>query len=65
VLVAYREGKLEIDVRDDGNGAGSPDGGHGLAGMRDRVALYGGELKAGPSAGGGYRVSARFPLTPQ
>ena len=62
VLVAYRDDELAIDVHDDGTADGSLDGGHGLAGMRERVALYGGELEAGPAAGGGYRVSARFPL---
>jgi signal transduction histidine kinase len=47
----------------DGNGDGSVgSGGHGLAGMRERVALLGGELNAGPRRDGGYRVWARFPL---
>jgi signal transduction histidine kinase len=41
----------------------APDGpGHGLAGMRERVALAGGELQAGPARGGGFRVQARLPL---
>lgn len=62
VLVGYGEDELAIDVRDDGSGAGSVSDGHGLAGMRERVALYGGELETGPAADGGYRVTARFPL---
>lgn len=38
--------------------------GHGLVGMRERAALLGGSLQSGPTAGGGYRVVARLPLTP-
>ncbi len=41
------------------NGAG---GGHGIAGMRERVALHGGSVDAGPRAGGGFAVHAQIPF---
>jgi signal transduction histidine kinase len=65
VLVRYGPGDIEVTVSDDGRGAGSGDGGgHGLVGMRERVAVYGGELEAGPRAEGGYRLRARLPVKP-
>jgi signal transduction histidine kinase len=63
VLVDYGDGQIEVIVSDDGTGVGNGDGGgHGLVGMRERVSVYGGELDAGPQAGGGYRLRARLPL---
>jgi signal transduction histidine kinase len=66
VAVRLSDGRVEIEVTDDGRGAaGDSDGdsgGHGLAGMRERVALLGGELYAGTRRSGGYRVRARLPL---
>lgn len=57
--------ELEIEVTDDGNAtpqASRGHAGHGLLGMRERVALYGGELTTGPSPTGGFAVHARIPL---
>jgi signal transduction histidine kinase len=66
VLVAYRDGLLLLEVADDGAGpAATNGGGHGLAGMRERVALYGGELEAGARDGGGFLVCARLPVSPR
>ena len=65
VIVRYGAGDIEVNVSDDGRGAGSDDGGgHGLVGMRERVAVYGGELEAGPRPEGGYRLRARLPVAP-
>jgi signal transduction histidine kinase len=53
---------LLIEVTDDGRGpAGTREGGHGLVGMRERVAVYGGRLDTGPGADGGFRVAAQLP----
>jgi signal transduction histidine kinase len=67
VLLRYGERELELEVVDDGRGPrphGTPAGGHGLAGMRERTALLGGELDVGPAPGGGFAVRARLPLEP-
>jgi signal transduction histidine kinase len=64
VIVRYGSEAIEVEVVDDGRGAAPDNGtaGHGLVGMRERAALLGGTLAAGPLPGGGYRVHARLPL---
>jgi signal transduction histidine kinase len=65
VRVAYRDGELTVEVLDEGAAAPTPrPGGRGLAGMRERVALYGGVLELGSRDSGGFRVGARFPVEP-
>jgi len=70
VTVRYTTDTLEIEVIDDGRGAAAPllsmgvPGGHGLIGMKERVALFGGQLSVGPVLTGGYRVFARMPIEP-
>jgi signal transduction histidine kinase len=63
VCLTYCPDRIELEVRDHGLATteGSPPG-RGLAGMRARAGLYGGELTAGPSPDGGYRVRARLPV---
>jgi signal transduction histidine kinase len=71
VLVRYGEEALELQVLDEGGpaaGDGAPAGagpgavgGRGLLGMRERVNLVGGELRAGPAPGGGFSVDVRLP----
>ena len=66
VVVRYSDGHLELQVDDDGRGVSdgvAESGGHGLVGMRERVAVYGGELEAGPRADRGYALRARLPVT--
>jgi signal transduction histidine kinase len=63
VVVHYESDRVELTVVDDGRGAAPGDGsGHGLVGMRERIALYGGELEAGPRDAGGYELRVRLPL---
>ena len=69
VRVGIDEEQVTIEVTDDGGRADRADGaarsalsgGHGLAGMRERLTLYGGTFEAGPRLGGGFRVLASLP----
>ncbi|MGW2827041.1 sensor histidine kinase [Streptomyces sp. NPDC001443] len=64
VTIGFAGSWLEIEVDDTGAVRDSPPmggNGRGLIGLRERLALYGGELTAGPTSGGGYRVAARIP----
>ena len=66
VDVAIRGTDIRIEVIDGGNPAGPSCGpgfmaGHGIVGMRERVAAFGGSLAAGPLPGGGFRVVAEIP----
>src|SRR5699024_10996223 len=62
VTLGYRDAEIDLRIVDDGADAAPPaSAGHGLAGMRERVAAYGGSVEAGPRAGGGVDVHAVLP----
>jgi signal transduction histidine kinase len=66
VQLAYEDGELEVQIDDDGQGAGARSGGgagSGIAGMRERAAALGGNFDAGPRPSGGFRVTARLPVS--
>lgn len=62
VVVNRRTEELTIEITDDGPGTPAKKPGHGITGMRERVALLNGEFAAGPRPGGGFRVAARIPM---
>jgi signal transduction histidine kinase len=65
VHVRYGPDCLELEITDDGAGAPAevPGGGHGLAGIRERVSLYGGKFDASTQRGGGFAVRVLLPTT--
>jgi len=63
VVVRYIDSSVQLEIADDGSGAANGEtGGHGLVGMRERVALYGGTIEAGPRDGGGFVLRAQLPV---
>ncbi|TLS40649.1 sensor histidine kinase [Streptomyces montanus] len=67
VSISYEEGgAVTVTVTDTGRGGPAPDGspGRGLTGMRERTALYGGTLEAGPLPTGGWRIHLHLPTLP-
>jgi signal transduction histidine kinase len=63
VTLTFRDTRLEVEIVDDGPAAanGGAATGQGIVGMRERVALLGGELETGRRSGGGFKVAARVP----
>jgi len=66
ILVTYEDDAMRLEITDAGAGAPADavaaSAGHGIAGMRERASLFGGEFHAGPLPGRGFRVTARLPL---
>jgi signal transduction histidine kinase len=65
VRVSCGAAAVDVDVEDDGPGRsakGAAPPGHGLVGMRERAALFGGTFTAGNRVGGGFEVHAHLPL---
>jgi signal transduction histidine kinase len=66
VRLRYGTDRLDIEVADDGHGQSAPitgGSGLGLVGMRERIDVLGGTLRAGPRDGGGFSVRAALPVT--
>ena len=62
VTLRYGEDSLELEIADDGSGSAAGNGGgHGLVGIKERVAMLGGQVEAGGRLAGGYTVRARLP----
>ncbi|HKA49790.1 MAG TPA: sensor histidine kinase [Candidatus Dormibacteraeota bacterium] len=63
VVLRYRADGLELEVSDNGRGSvPAAGGGQGLIGMRERAAIFGGRVEAGPGPGAGFRVRVLLPL---
>ncbi|MCW2495226.1 histidine kinase [Jatrophihabitans sp.] len=65
VTISYYEERVAVQIANDGEPSQLPSGvpfGHGLTGIRERVALYGGQFHAGPASGGGWHVDAVLKL---
>jgi signal transduction histidine kinase len=67
ISLTYGDGRLDVQVDDDGRGRNGSagvvaGGGNGIPGMQERAAALGGELRAGPKPGGGFRVEASLPV---
>jgi signal transduction histidine kinase len=63
VMVRYEDGLVTLEIADNGGGPRGDRGtGHGLVGMRERAAMFGGELETARADGGGFTVCARLPL---
>jgi signal transduction histidine kinase len=63
VTIRYQGATVELEVQDNGTGSWNGGGsGHGLIGMRERVAMFGGQLEAGRRDDGGFTVRTRLPL---
>lgn len=61
VTLSYGERGIDVDITDDGTGPSGANGGHGLAGIRERVSVVGGDLQAGPRNDGGFAIHAHLP----
>ena len=63
VSLGFDPNEVTVEIVDDGVATAGNGGGRGLLGMRERAAVFGGTVEAGPVEGGGYRVAARLPLS--